>query len=559
MGAENSERHTNLCADLKQLRLHGVPRSRALQLRHLLDAAESLGYQAPDVPLDLTIEALLRQAISRIGESPEAKAATFTFGLAPGMKMAKAADRRRSAARTQGVTVETFRKSYEPALIDQIATEIAGMLSGRDTANRPLPEVEEPRPIPKHTFVQGRHVPDLLRIAHANADWDLVEGVYRQCVAVAEDKIGRFMPNELPSSLAKAFGRISASYHRHEEDLILHGLAILANAEHADRIGPALFTKLYQDVRFDRFAPYRPVSSGQDSRRRPHPFETFVETARRYRDVNHLQSGLADLPTTCILGGSLNYGRYYSVRGATPGSTGSNVDIMLVLPDFGWMDEVLSGVSTLSSCSGASLTSLERRARLWRENDLDDGRTVFTHRLSMWTDTPDPLMTWAPNPGQYEINLRVASIEALEWLLVADNPKLTAGDSGHHRSIRDFCQSERSADGYLRSFSGRSRRMPLDVEKVDDSLLLTHGVYSIHENRYYPGSLQNLILPRFNKRWDNASIGSKLETFRWKIIERLRSERRDQPHEILRMSLAHTHADGFAPHILSSIDSVDLL
>ena len=561
MGADGTESHSNLCADLRQLRLHGVPKSRALQLRHLLEAAESLGHRILDLPVDLAIEALLRQAIGRLGDSPDSRAAALTFGLQPGMKMSKAADRRRSAARAQGVSVETFRKSYEPALIEQVATEIAGMLSLRETTDRPAPapRTVEHGPVTRRTFAQERHVPDILRIAHANADWDLVEGVYQQCTAVAEDKNGHFMPDELPSSLAKAFGRISANYHRSEEDLVLHGLAILGNAEQADRISPALFTGLYRDVRFDRFGPYGPTPSGHESRRRPHPFETLVETARRYRDLNHLSGVLADLPTSCILGGSLNYGRYFSVRGAVAGSAGSNVDIMLVLPDFSWMDEVLSGVSTLPGCTRSSLTTLERRARLWRENGLDDGRTVFTQRLSMWSDTPDPLMEWAPNPGEYEIDLRVASIEALDWLLVADNPKLSSGGAGHHRSVRDFCQSKRTVDGYLRSFSGRSLRMPLDVEKVDDSLLLTHRVYSIHEDRYYPGSLQNLILPRFNKRWDNAPIGGKLETFRWKIIERLRSERRDQPYEVLRVSLAHTHADGFAPHILSSIDSVDTL
>lgn len=561
MGVDGTEWHTLLCADLRQIRLHGVSKARTVSPRHLLDAAEVLGHRVLDLPIDLAVEALLHQAIGCLGESPEANAAALTFGLRPGMKMTKAADRRKAAARAQGVSVETFRKSYEPALIEQLATEIAGMLSRRDGGERPAssPRTAEHVVAPVRTFAHERHVPDILRVAHANADWDLVEGVYRQCIAVAEDKNGHFMPDELPSSLAKAFGRISANYHRREEDLVLHGLAILGNAEHADRVSPALFSGLYRDVRFDRYDPYRPAPPGHDIRRRPHPFETLVETARRYRDLNHLSAVLADLPTSCILGGSLNYGRYFSVRGAVAGSTGSNVDILVVIPDFGWMDEVLSGISTLPGCGRASLTTLERRARLWRENGLDDGRTVFTQRLSVWSDTPDPLMEWAPDPGEYELDLRIASIEALDWLLVADAPKLTAGGAGHHRSVRDFCQSERSADGYLRSFSGRSLRMPLDVEKVDDSLLLTHRVYSIHEDRYYPGSLQNLILPRFNKRWDNAPIGGKLETFRWKIVERLRAERRDQPYEVLRVSLAHTRADGFAPHILSSIDSVDTL
>jgi hypothetical protein len=560
MRVEGRVAHADLCSDLRQIRLYGVPRSRMITLAHLLTAAEALGHRSADLPVDLAIEALLQQAVARLGESPEAQAAARTFGLYPGLKMSKAADRRRSAARAQGVSVETFRKSYEPALIEQVAAEIVGLLSRRDATEPPGPP---PRPVehlaPEPTLGPERHVADILRAAHANADWGLVDGVYRQCVAVAEDHDGQTMPDELPSSLAKAFGRISANYHGRETDLIRHGLGIMGNAEHADRISQALFTRLYADARFDRFVSYETAPPGRPARRRPHPFETLVETARRYRDLNHLHAVLSDLPTTCILGGSLNYGRYFSVRGATESTAASNVDILLVVPDFSWLDEVLSGISTLPGCARASLTALEQRARLWREHRLDDGGTVFTQRLWMWSDVTDPLMTWAPNAGEYAIDLRLASIDALDWLLVADTPRLTAAAAGSSRPVRDFCQLDRGNDDHLRSFSGRILRVPLEVEKVDDSMLLTHRVYSIHEDRYHPGSLQCLILPRFHKRWDSAPIGGKLETFRWKIFERLRHERREQPYEVLRVSLAHTRADGFAPHILNSIDSVETL
>ena len=55
------------------------------------------------------------------------------------------------------------------------------------------------------------------------------------------------------------------------------------------------------------------------------------------------------------------------------------------------------------------------------------------------------------------------------------------------------------------------------------------------------------------------TIGGKLEAFRWKILERLRSERRDQPYEVHRVSLSHTRSEAFAPHILDSTDSADIL
>lgn len=142
-------------------------------------------------------------------------------------------------------------------------------------------------------------------------------------------------------------------------------------------------------------------------------------------------------------------------------------------------------------------------------------------------------MSWAPNPGQYAIDLRLISAQVLDWILISDNPKLTAASAGNSRSVRDFCEQDRNTEDHQRSFSGRNLRTRLDVDEIGGSPLHTHRGYSIQDDRCYPGSVQNLILPRFNKRWDNAPISGKLEAFRWKILERLRPELRDQPTKFI--------------------------
>ncbi|HEY4007750.1 MAG TPA: hypothetical protein VGM60_21560 [Pseudonocardia sp.] len=563
MGDDYHARHAGLHAELREVRLQGIPRVRALELRWLPEAAGALGYLAPDVPLDLAVEELLRAAVGKLGESPEARAAACTFGLPPQLKMAKAADRRKAAAQAQSVSVETLRKSYERAMMDQLATEILGLISAHATEAAGQPAQAGARPAEvlaeDPLFAKERYVADVLRVARNSADWDLVQGIYAQCVEIAKDHHGRFLPDELPSFFANALGRVSANYQGWEEELVLHGLGVLGDAEHTSRISKALFRQLYADDRFDRFVQYAPSGDPRSSRHRPRPFETLVETARRYRDLNQLHNALADLPTSCILGGSMNYGRYYSVRGNSKELTGTNVDLMIVVPDYGWLDEVLGALSALPGGGRTELLALEQRARVWRDERLDDSRTVFTQRLLMWTEEPDPLMAWAVNGGEYPIDLRIVSLEALDWILVADCPKLTASSAGNARSVRDFCQRERPNEDHLRSFSGRNLRTPLEVDEVQGSLLRTHRVYSIHDDRYYPGTFQNLVLPRFNKRWDNAPIGGRLEAFRWKIIERLRSERRESPYEMLRLSMSHTRSEGFAPHMLDAIDSIDTL
>lgn len=568
MGADGANRHAGLCADLRKLRLQGVPKARTLDIPWLLSAATELGYRAPDTSIDLAVESLLRDAVTRLGESREAISAARSFGLTPGHKLWKPADRRRAAAQAQGVSVETFRKSYEIALIDQLATEILAMLNTLPPSEQPDTEPPEtgPRtvdpvvgaPRREPIFSREHHVADVLRIAHANADWGLVEGVYRQCVAIAEDHDGRFMPDAIPAFFAEALGRISANYHDREEELILHGLGILGNAEQANKITPALFKQLYADDRFDRFVQYSAGGDPRRTQRRPCPFETLLETARRYRDMNQLQLALSDIPTSGVLGGSVNYGRYFSVRGSTGQQPGSNVDLMIVIEDYAQLDEAVSCIAQLPGSAPSSLSTLEQRARVWRENRLDDGSTMFSHRILMWSDEDDPVMVWAPNRGEYHMDLRIVSSSVLDWILVADNPILSASAAANSRSIRDFRQHETRREEHQRSFSGRNLRTKLDAVDVAGSLLRTHRVYSIQGGRYYPGYVQNLILPRFNKRWDELPIRGTLEAFRWKIIERLRHERRQHPYELLRVSLSHTRSEMFAPHILRAVDSADI-
>lgn len=560
MGGSVRDQHAGLCDDLRLVRLNGIHRARVLSIPSLLHATERLGHLLDGTPRDLAVEALLRQAVDRLGHSPEAEAAMHSFGLAQGRKLAKAADRRRAAARAQGVSVETFRKSYEPTLIDQLANEILALVTQRAPASNDIQarSAEPGLPIPERepVFSQEHHLADVLRTAHANADWDLVEGVYQQCVEIAEDHDGRFMPDAIPAFFAEALGRMSANYHGREEELILHGLAILGNAEHATRITPSLFKQLYADDRFDRFVQYSLSGDPRRTHRRPCPFEALVETARRFRDLNHLQAALADLPTSCILGGSVNYGRYFSVHGNSEQASGSNVDVIIVIPDYAWLGELITGLAELPGGAQASRTELEQRAEIWREHRLDDGYTLFSQRIQMWSDEDDPVMAWAPNRGEYPMDLHIVSGPVLDWILVADSAKLTASGSGNSRSVRDFCQQGDQRDEHQRSFSGRNLRTRLEVTELPAaSVLRTHRAYSIQADRYYPGSVQNLILPRFNKRWDEVPIRGALETFRWKIIERLRYERRQQPYELQRVSLSHTRAEGFAPHILRSVDS----
>lgn len=67
--------------------------------------------------------------------------------------------------------------------------------------------------------------------------------------------------------------------------------------------------------------------------------------------------------------------------------------------------------------------------------------------------------------------------------------------------------------------------------------------------------LQSIVLPAFDVRWGDMKLRRLVESFHWKLIERLRYEKNAFPDELLRMSFAHTRSDVFAAHTIRSVDA----
>lgn len=542
-------RHERLCAELRLLRVEGLSRARDLPIPHLADTAADLGHLDDGKPIGEALEGMLRAAVHRLGESREAQAVNQTFGLARGTKLWAASDRRRAAAQAQGVSVERFRKGYEPQLIAAMADEMLAMVA--------FAQSDKIQPTQPPAFTRELRVSEVMSAARKTADWDLVENMYRQCVDIAESENARYLPEGIVGFLAEAFGRIAANYYGREDELVLHALGILGNIDRSEMISAALFERLYSDRRFDRFRQYSAADGAVH--RRPLPFETLVETVRRYRDVNTLHHALAGVPSSGILGGSVNYGRFFSVRGMREQVSASDLDLMVVLPHFGLLDSAIEALRSIDAATPEDVSTMAERATTFADQGLDDGRTVFAHKITMWADRQDPVMAWAPNRGRYRLDLRFVSLDALDWLLVADTPKLNEGSAGRGRSVQEFCPLGSAPEDHQRNFSGRNLRSSHDTQELPGGLLRTSRVYTFDgdDERYYPGVLQNLVLPRFAPRWEAVPINGRLEAFRWKVIERLRYERRRRPYELLRMTHAHTRSENFAPFVLRSLDSAD--
>jgi hypothetical protein len=116
-----------LVKDLVALRMSGLRGLRKLELPALRQAA--LLYNAaasPDIPA--TIELLLRQAVDRLGGGAYGHSALLTYGLTQGTRATSSKIRRELAAAEHDLAAETFRKTREIDIREDVASNILQIL-----------------------------------------------------------------------------------------------------------------------------------------------------------------------------------------------------------------------------------------------------------------------------------------------------------------------------------------------------------------------------------------------------------------------------------------------
>ncbi|WP_242909254.1 hypothetical protein [Actinomadura terrae] len=148
-GETGSPSLEELIIDLRVVREKGFGNLRRHATPALDLACELLGGAAFDAATrPAAVEALLGRAAEKVGGGKEGDAARYTLGLVDGTRLWKATDRRRRAAAAQGVSVERFRKGYEPGLLEQVAEGLLALLYDRRHAREHdhTDEATEPAP-----------------------------------------------------------------------------------------------------------------------------------------------------------------------------------------------------------------------------------------------------------------------------------------------------------------------------------------------------------------------------------------------------------------------------
>jgi hypothetical protein len=397
----------------------------------------------------------------------------------------------------------------------------------------------------------SRRVPEILPEAHATADWDRTGAQYSQCIDIVANELVTYLPDELPAELAASIADISSVYQGREEKLAEHALAVFAEIEECETFDAALFERLYTDERFTRLPAYR---LQQDGRRRPTPFEAVIETARRSRDATNLQRILAGVRSSGVLGGSTSYGRFYNVCGQSD-TAPSDLDFVIVLENVRDLGDVARRMYELPGIDAKDVDIFIQRIHVFA-SAYNDQKTILSHKFKMWRDGIDPMVMWPGHRPGYLLSLHFLMLPVLAYVLVESCTKLVRQQAGKKRTVRDFRNTPTDRPDHQRTFAGRSHIIPNRITAVDRGYLTLSRVYYLDDqDRYCPGIIQNLMLPMLDVRWDELDARPKLSTFRHKLMERLRMERRETPGAHLCLSLSHTRHQLFAPHIIRLLDA----
>ncbi|MFF2555121.1 hypothetical protein ACFVUS_29240 [Nocardia sp. NPDC058058] len=392
-------------------------------------------------------------------------------------------------------------------------------------------------------------ISDILPEADRRADWSRVRALFEQQIRIADS--GGTTPAELRDAFSDAVEQIATSYTDREADLALHALAVLGDVECAEFIDDALRRKHYDDDRFGR-------DTVAEGRRRPSPYEAIVETCRRVRDARQLCMALRGTGTSGLLIGSVSYGRYHNVRGNRLGTSASDLDCLVIAQDSEILDRITTGIAAVPGLTAAEVDRFDDRTRLFRR-DFDDGKTVFSHKFRLWSDTtPDAVLPITVAPVEYQLSLHIMSLPVLERILVSGTPRLLRELMGVRRTVRDYRQTQATRQDEVFDFSGRRDASPLDADEVEGGWLIAPRVYHLDQfDSYFPGFYQTMLFPRPTTLWDELGIAAVIDEFQRKISERLRYEATRRPSTLLRHDFAHVRRTVFAPSVIRSLQSRD--
>lgn len=140
-------------ADVQLIREKGLGNVRHYPVPALHVASGICDLATSDEQQPAAIEALLRLAAEALGGGREGDAVEYSLGLIPGTKLWPSGQRRTEAAKIYRLSVDRFRKGYEPQLLEQVAEGVLAVCHDKELRRARL-QMEQRHPADSRLAVQ---------------------------------------------------------------------------------------------------------------------------------------------------------------------------------------------------------------------------------------------------------------------------------------------------------------------------------------------------------------------------------------------------------------------
>jgi len=360
--------------------------------------------------------------------------------------------------------------------------------------------------------------------------------------------------------LAEAVAGVFASYEDCEDEFLLDLRDTMVEIDGIVGTEKERSTHLYKDEALKKFDIFR--GGGQNAKPRPKPFEAAVETVQRITDLNKIRDQLRPLGTTGILGGSLSFGRFFTVYGIFAGERPSDIDLVVLVKDYRDLRRIADALAKVKDKNGTyfihreQLEEMKRRAEAFQSFSPTELPMFFQQKLTLWEDADPHFYEQLDLPIRYRLALHVLNPDDFDHITLADFPRLSSlpAEPLRVRVYRDDKPSKSTEEQF--SFSGRHKKSPVEEDpKVEGKV--TMQVCELTDGRFYPGTHLNLMFPQFEVRWENPDLPARLplQALRYKFQVQLEEERRLHPFEVQKLSFAHARSHQFARRVTQRLDS----
>lgn len=279
----------------------------------------------------------------------------------------------------------------------------------------------------------------------------------------------------------------------------------------------------------------RPRNSADASKRQPSFFESMMATIKRYKFMEELPKSFDGIADGIIVGGSMGYGPFFSVRDGGGQGDPSDVDAIFVLSEDYAKESRWKSLLASEDISKFGAVSLLSRLATFSAMEKAEEVDVISQRF----DVIDHNFNMSAHFMLPEVFERMNGDNLRGDIYSGSNILHAVRDYKPKKFEHKVC-AQRSFDGAVYEY-----KVPEQAEVKDGYIAELPG-YIVDGGKFYLGLYQNLISPEFEVSHDNNGVTTDVvNNFRQIVLDYIDKERKQG--RIANVALSHIRSSLFAP------------